>query len=266
MDFTARNRHEMLDAMESCRADSEFDDREFAQLAASLADDAELRVHFQRVQQSDTVIKTALLDVPVPADLAARVLHRLEEAAACPSIDYAADGALLPNEGETLSPVPLQADVLTASRRVSRRRILTAFATLSASAAVAALIWFNVHQPPPMTHDDVLAKSMAFFSVDNDPPGKLVSEIAPPAEYPISRDLRQSASIRWRRVASFLGGEAVAYDLPAIGGRATLYVVRPHGCRLAVLSARPARSGHRGQLGRRVAVGRAGLRIGGAGR
>ena len=32
--------------------------------------------------------------------------------------------------------------------------------------------------------------------------------------------------VRWRRVEKFLGGPAVAYDLPAIGGRATLYVVQ----------------------------------------
>lgn len=124
------------------------------------------------------------------------------------------------------SSLPEGEGALTPSRRSSRRRILAGLATLSAAAAVLALAWLYSQQPLPLTHDDVLAKSMAFFSGDNDPPGKLVLEVAPPAEYPMSRDLRQSASIRWRRVAKFLGGDAVAYDLPRIGGKATLYVVR----------------------------------------
>jgi hypothetical protein len=91
---------------------------------------------------------------------------------------------------------------------------------------VLALIWAYSHQLPPVTANDVLTASIGFFSADDARPGDLVTEVAPPADYPMSRDLRQSATTRWRRVAKFLGGEAVAYDLPEIGGKATLYVVR----------------------------------------
>ena len=42
----------------------------------------------------------------------------------------------------------------------------------------------------------------------------------------MSRDIVRLQDIRWRHVEKFLGGPAVAYDLPTIGGRATLYVVQ----------------------------------------
>ena len=50
--------------------------------------------------------------------------------------------------------------------------------------------------------------------------------MAPPAEYPLSGDILPLQGIRWRHVEKFLGGPAVAYDLPTIGGRATLYVLQ----------------------------------------
>jgi hypothetical protein len=71
-----------------------------------------------------------------------------------------------------------------------------------------------------------LDKSRDFFTSDNDLSGQLVSQVAPPAEFPISGDLRPFSKIRWRRVKQFLGGDAVAYDLPAYSGKATLYVFR----------------------------------------
>lgn len=63
---------------------------------------------------------------------------------------------------------------------------------------------------------------MNFFDKDNNqPPGELV---APPVEYP--RDIVKLDGVRWRHVDEFLGDPAVAYDLPTIHGRATLYVVQ----------------------------------------
>jgi len=72
----------------------------------------------------------------------------------------------------------------------------------------------------------VIDEAMQFFSRDDQPPGKLVSMEKPPAEYPMSRDLERFSEVRWRWVDKFLGGPALAYDLPAIGGRATIYVVQ----------------------------------------
>ena len=231
MDFAARDRHEMLDAMESCRADSgDLKDPQYAQLAALLADDSQLRVHFQRVQQSDAAIKAAICEVPLPADLAARVLHRLDESAAAGPIEPSVGSG---DAGGDL-PIPQQAEVLMPSRRVSRRRMLTSFAAVSASVAVAALVWLHFHQPLPLTHDDVLAKSMAFFAADNDPSGKLVSEIAPAGRVPHQprsaaiglNPLAAGREVAWRRSGGLRSScnqrQGHALRLP------------PHGCRLAV--------------------------------
>jgi hypothetical protein len=213
MDYPANLRHELLESLESCRANSvdldsgDLNDPVFAELATALGHDPELRVHFERVQRADAAIRTALADVPLPADLSERVMRRL----AAPAAD---------------SPAPLQDEAPAKSQRFSRRRAIAVLAALSASAAMLTFVWLHNNQTSPLTSDEVLARSMQFFGGEGDTPGQLVSQVAPPAEYPISRDLRRSASIRWRRVGKFLGGEAVAYDLPAITGRATLYVVR----------------------------------------
>ena len=50
----------------------------------------------------------------------------------------------------------------------------------------------------------------------------------------MSRDIVQLRDIRWRHVEQFLGGPAVAYDLPTVGGRATLYVAAKERPWLAV--------------------------------
>ncbi len=215
MDNAAHLRHEILEAIECCRAHSgDLNDPQFAELAASLAEDPELRVHFERVQKADAAIKAAMADGPLPADLAAHVLHRLADAAAAKPIE--------PVPAAAGSPLPRPT---AAPRLFSRRRVVSALAALAASAAVFAVVLFR-QQPAPIAKDDVLANSREFFERDVAAPGQLVSEVAPPAGFPYSRDLRQGPTIRWRRVGKFLGDEAVAYDLPADGGRATLYVVR----------------------------------------
>jgi hypothetical protein len=67
---------------------------------------------------------------------------------------------------------------------------------------------------------------MEFFGTDDQHPlGELVSDVQPPVAYPMSADIVPLQNIRWRYVTNYLGGPAVAYDLPARGGRATLYVI-----------------------------------------
>ena len=64
--------------MESCRSGSDdLSDPQFADLAARLAEDPELRGQFQRLQQADVAIQVAFARVPVPAGLADRVSQRL---------------------------------------------------------------------------------------------------------------------------------------------------------------------------------------------
>ncbi len=109
--------------------------------------------------------------------------------------------------------------------RFSRRRLLIGFTALSAAAILFGLVWIETHPSRHDTPDTVLDEAMDFFGKDNQPFGPLVSQKAPPDEYPLSRDIARLPDVRWRYVENFLGGTAVAYDLPTNGGRATLYVV-----------------------------------------
>ncbi len=82
MDHLSARRQRLWEAMESCRSGSDdLSDPQFADLAARLAEDAELRGQFQRLQEADGAIKAAFAQVPVPAGLADRVSRRLAEAA-----------------------------------------------------------------------------------------------------------------------------------------------------------------------------------------
>ena len=67
MDHLSGRRQRLWEAMESCRNGSDdLSDPQFADLAARLAGDPELRKQFQRLQEADKAIKAAFADVPVP--------------------------------------------------------------------------------------------------------------------------------------------------------------------------------------------------------
>ena len=197
------SQQQLWEAMESCRAGSDdLHDPQFAELAAQLAADARLAGQFARLQRADAAIQAAFHDVPTPPGLADRVLQRLND-------EQSATAAM---------PKPQIA------KQYSRRRLLAGAASLSAAAALLAAVWLHLGNGRHDTPTSVLEETMQFFANDNATEGKLVSQLAPPADYPISRDLLSMRNVRWRHVAHFLGGPAVAYDLPSLGGRATLYV------------------------------------------
>jgi hypothetical protein len=210
MDQAARRRNELLDAMESCRAArGDLNDPQFAELAFALREDTGLGTRFESIQRADVTIKVVFADVPVPADLAERVSRRLSDALSSAS-------------GSPVQPVP--GPVTRPSSHQSRRRWIAGLSALAASAAVLAGLWLHFHRPLPMTQQIAVEGALACFSQDNSPPGALVSVKPPPADYPISPDIVRLADVRWRRIENFLGGEAVAYDLPPVGGKVTLYV------------------------------------------
>jgi hypothetical protein len=106
---------------------------------------------------------------------------------------------------------------------------LVGLTAISAAGVLLAAVWIETRQPHE-TPSSVLAKAMDFFDEDDQPLGELVSQKAPPTQYLLSRDIAAPMpDVRWRYVKSFLGGPAVAYDLPdlrANGGRVTLYVAQ----------------------------------------
>ena len=244
MDDLSGRQQRLWEAMESYRSGiDDLSDPQFAALAARLAEDPELAGRLRRLQQADDSIQAAFLaDVPVPAGLADRVLQRLAETAqdftepaeilaeSVPATvaDAAAElGTVEPQAVGPERPVPLRKP----SAQYSRRRLLIGFIAISTAATLFAVVWIQTHRPRNETPFSVLDEAMAIFDKDStQSQGKLLSEEDPPPEYPMSHDIdpnvAQSPNLRWRNVKSFLGGPAVAYDLPAIGGRATLYVLQ----------------------------------------
>ncbi|MGA2254605.1 MAG: hypothetical protein ABSG53_08090 [Thermoguttaceae bacterium] len=246
MDHPSARRQRLWEAMESCRGGTDdLSDPQFADLADRLAEDLELRGQFQRLQLADEAIKAAFGNVSVPAGLANRVSRRLAESAPTAtsgSVSAAAeqfktppltavammtsDGTVTSSDGAVTTsdrPTPLR----KSTERFSRRRLLVGFTALSAAAALLAAVWIQIHQPRRDTPESVLADAMDFFDFDKDnqPFGDSDPRKAPPAEYPMSRDIVPLQNVHWRHVEKFPGGPAVAYDLPTNGGRATLYVV-----------------------------------------
>ena len=80
----------------------------------------------------------------------------------------------------------------------SRRRLAVGFAAISAAVALLAAVWIQTHRPRQETPASVLEEAMDFFGKDNATLGKPVAEEAPPAEYPMSRDLVSLPGVRWR--------------------------------------------------------------------
>ena len=255
MDNSSARRLRLWEAMESCRSGSDdLSSPLFAELAARLAADSELREQFQRLQEADGAIRAAFADVAIPAGLADRVSHRLaEERRAAVSVSAVQREAKGPKNGrrrkfrirvqaasdrvaaataDKVERPSTTSDASTRSRiqrkqpeRFSRRRLLLGFAGISAAAALLAAVWIETHQPRHDTPTSVLEEAMEYFNKDNQPPGEFVGRVAPPAPFSISRDIVPFQGIRWRHVETFLGSPAVAFDLPTIRGRATLYVV-----------------------------------------
>jgi hypothetical protein len=229
MDYAARREREILEAMESCRARSivgeggDLNDPQFTELAAALDEDHGLRARFERVQRADALIKAAFADVPVPADLAGKVLRRLgDETVSRPAAPSGSQKTIQADSpallsSEQVSPLPKQ---------ISRRGLMAGLAAVAASVAIAAAIWMHNHRSPSLSLGQVIDTSMDFFGRDNAPPGEPVSNVEPPADFPISPEIARFRDVRWRRVGNFMGGPAVAYDLPSRGGKATLYVAK----------------------------------------
>jgi len=119
-----------------------------------------------------------------------------------------------------------------------------------------AAVWVQTHHSRNDTPTSVLRDGMEFFGTDDQHPiGALVSEVAPPVEYPIRDIGRRLAGIRWRHVENFPSGLAVAYDLPPLGGRATLYVFQGN---IPGLPSMPPESPWPGTSGKSAAAWQAG--------
>jgi hypothetical protein len=190
-------------------------DPQFAPLVRQLAADPDLAERFQELRRLDGVIRGAFGEVPVPEGLAQRLLGRLAEArdAASPAADADPPTVLIGRS------VPI--------RRSARPRLMrwaVGLAGAVAAALVVAVLLRN--HPPPLTPSAVLEEATRLFAAEPLPkPGFLLANVPAPPDYPLGRDVLEVPGTCWRWVEGFLGGRAVAYDLPGPrGSRATLYV------------------------------------------
>jgi hypothetical protein len=89
-------------------------------------------------------------------------------------------------------------------------------------------IWFQTPRQEALTRAAVLEEATRLFAIQPSDPGYLLAKgPCPPADYPPSHDVLTPPGTHWRWVADFLGGKALALDLPGAGGaRATLYIAR----------------------------------------
>ncbi len=111
-------------------------------------------------------------------------------------------------------------------RRPRRRWLAVAAATLATAALLAAAAWLESHRAAPYDTAAVLDEATQFFSAESPGATSPAAAVAPPAGYPISREVLRTPQLRWRTIRGLLGSMGVAYDLSAPGGRrATLYVV-----------------------------------------
>ena len=104
---------------------------------------------------------------------------------------------------------------------------MVAGAAIATAATVLVAVLWGLQSPRAQSPSSILEASAEFFAAETPEDGFSLAKTPAPENYPFSRDLLRLAQIRWRTVHQFLGGTAVAYDLPGPpGSRATLYVAR----------------------------------------
>lgn len=204
----------VLEALEACRPGSDDLARpELQFLAAEFQAHPQWKVHFLRIQQADRTLAAAMGDVPVPADLEARLLAALADSL---STDEATRAI-----AESSPPAELVAV------RIPRRRFLRSWAAVGSVVAAAGILagltvsfW-----PGAPTFDRETALQEAVDVFRKDALSGLASEpAAAPRGFPLSRQVRVPLMPAWRQ-ASLLGVRGVAYDLNHRGVAATLYVL-----------------------------------------
>ncbi len=169
---------------------------ELAPLADQLVADPAVQELYERTQHADATVREAMLDVPVPSDLAARLLAAISEASI---------------EAESAEP-----PVVEVQRRegVRRSRYWWLGAALTAAALVIGVAAFLViSSKTPITGADVAARSGDWLAGLRSTPEAWNADLsaAPLETLPIDRQLASKAK-RWRTADNEFGKGAV-YDL-----------------------------------------------------
>lgn len=210
----------ILDALEACRPGSDdWADPSLAFLAAEFVAHPELEQIYGRLQRLDGKLAQTYRDVPVPECLAERIVARLEATRGRP---LGSEESTAPAAAPTAeSPAP------TAVRRVSRRAIWAAVASVGTMAAAVLLVAIlNRPGPVEITRETAVAEAIQHFGAQMSELDWRSSEVKSPSRYPFSREVLPVAHMRWAPLHGFLGRDGVVYEMVAANGtRAALYVV-----------------------------------------
>jgi hypothetical protein len=172
-----------------------------ADAAEQIAGDPELTRLRERIETLDAKIGAAMGDVPVPADLASRLLARLQAE---------------PTEAVAPATTPDE-PAATPRRRFGWKRAAAAL-TLAAALLVGAALALLDRAPPRLTSDGVRQFAQQRYEElsQNGDWRELAS--APLDRYPTSRRVVGRAR-RWQRLPNAVDRRAVAYDLTPRGSR-----------------------------------------------
>lgn len=204
----------ILEALDACRPGSDdLRQPELTDAAEQIAGDPELTRLREHIETLDAKIGAAMGDVPVPADLAARLLARLP--AEQPESEAARDEtAATPNE-----------PAATPRGRFGWKRAAAAL-TLAAALLVGATLALFDRAPSQLTPDGVRRFAQQRYEELSREGDWRELASAPLDRYPTSRRVAGRAR-RWRRLPNAVDPRAVAYDLTPRGSkyRTTLMVL-----------------------------------------
>jgi hypothetical protein len=217
------SRERICDALESCRPGSnDLYAPDLAEIAGQVAENPQWEEVYERIQNSDLKISAAFHDVEVPVGLEQRLVASLK-------LSQAEDAISAALKSDTDIETPSDAFATPSAKKyraVSRRWLITACGILTVTAALFLVVFLGMNNGGGYTEQTVLNEAIDIFNADlHAAPGRLLVQAPAPREFPLSKAIWSFGGIRWRTVKNFIGCEGVAYDLPAQGGRATLYVV-----------------------------------------
>jgi hypothetical protein len=206
---------ELRQAIDACRAGrQDLNLPEFSNLSQRLAESPELRSSYERAQSADRVLAHAMDDVPVPANLADRLLARLRAAAPQPT-------ATTQQVVVSSTAAPMEvAPKYNAPARTSRRAAWRAGLAGLAASLLAVTGWWLVQPRPISTEDMPQFVAQVYDQMGNEWQALQTApaSLAAPKSLVRPRD--------WQDVSAAFGHKAAAYRFALGGGKqAVLFAV-----------------------------------------
>ncbi len=217
----------LLEGIEACRPGSDdFDLPEMSDVARRLAEDAEARDLYERVQQSDAAVASVFRGGSVPVGLEDRLLAALYPETSDGEAASVIDNAEIDTPAKVERPLPAPA--------TSRRAALWMLATSAAVLVAAGFgVFYLLGSGEPLTVQNVLSGTTASLDAVSD--GAWQSVASAPPSHPASGRLK-IAPTDWQQVRAMNDSRAVAYRF---GDRSAMLLVFRPRAKVADLPAAP---------------------------